>query len=244
MPSERGLPPYRQIAEEIIDKIRSGELEPGDAIPSARDIVRDKGVSSATAARVPGVLRAQGYAETKPGIGTFVRKPKPITVGTNRLGRMLGARPTVGDGERVEILDLNREPASQEVADGLGVELGTEVGRRRRRYLDAGGVVTVSATWVTGAVVDAAPAFLEPAPLPRLTFGLVEEATGRRVARRRDTYEQRPVPADVAEHLGVPAGSEALAIINHYWDADGDPTEFAIDFIGPGRSCSAEYDVE
>ncbi|WP_019548579.1 GntR family transcriptional regulator [Streptomyces sulphureus] len=243
MAAHGALSPYRRIAQQIIDRIESGDLQPGDKVPSVRDIVRETGVSSGTASKVPGVLRELGYADAAPGVGTVVRPRKSVTAGADRLALVRAARPSVGEDERVEILDLRREEASQEVADALGVELGVEVARRRRMYCDAAGVVTVSATWVTGAVADAAPEFLESAPLPKLTFGLIEERTGRAVAGRRDTYELRRVPTDVAAHLGVDEGAVALAVVNHYWDADGEPTEYAVDFLGPGRSLVIEHDV-
>ncbi|PKA32904.1 GntR family transcriptional regulator [Streptomyces sp. SM8] len=239
----QALPPYRRIAEKIITDIEAGRLRPGDRAPSVREIERAEGVSAATAARVTAVLRDRGYVDTVPGIGTIVRTPSPATAGAERLTRMLSARPSIGEGERVELLDVRREEADRAVADALGVEVGTVVARRRRRYLDVGGVVAVSSTWVTGALADLMPEYEQLAPLPKMTFGLVEERTGRRVARRRDTHEVRPVPLDVAEHLGVPAGTEVLATTNHYWDQRGEPTEYAVDYLAPGRRLVAECDV-
>lgn len=80
------LPPYRRIAAQIKDQIESGELQPGDRIPSVREIVRDEGVSVATATRVASVLRAEGYAETIPGIGTVARMPSKLTTPSRRCG--------------------------------------------------------------------------------------------------------------------------------------------------------------
>ncbi|MFD7811107.1 GntR family transcriptional regulator [Streptomyces cellulosae] len=239
-----GLPPYQRIAAQIIERIERGELQPGDRVPSVSQIMETEGVSRATAARVPGVLRAEGYATATPGVGTIVTRPKKLTAGADRLAKLQAGGPTLGDSERVEILDVVREEASQEVADALGLELGAEVARRRRRYLDDTGVVTVSTTWVSGAIADQAPEFLEAAPLPKMTFGLIEDRTGRRVTRRRDTVALREVPADVAAHLEVEAGTRTLAVINHYWDQHGEPTEYAVDYLGAGRELSSEYDLD
>ncbi|MFZ4152835.1 GntR family transcriptional regulator [Streptomyces pseudogriseolus] len=238
-----GLPPYQRIAGQIIERIERGELQPGDRVPSVSQIMETEGVSRATAARVPGVLRAEGYATATPGVGTIVTRPKKLTAGADRLAKLQAGGPTLGNSERVEILDAVREEASQEVADALGLELGAEVARRRRRYLDDTGVVTVSTTWVSGAIADQAPEFLEVAPLPKMTFGLIEERTGRRVARRRDTVALREVPTDVAAHLEVEAGTRTLAVVNHYWDQHGEPTEYAVDYLGAGRELSSEYDL-
>ncbi|ANJ07167.1 GntR family transcriptional regulator [Streptomyces parvulus] len=239
-----GLPPYQRIAAQIIERIESGELQPGDRVPSVSQIIETEGVSRATAARVPGVLRAEGYATATPGVGTIVTRPRKLTAGADRLAKLQAGGPTLGNDERVEILDAVREPASQEVADALGLEAGAEVARRRRRYLDGAGVVTVSTTWVSAAIAEQAPEFLDAAPLPKMTFGLIEERTGRRVSRRRDTVALRKVPEDVSDALEAEAGTTTIVVINHYWDQNGEPTEYAVDYLGAGRELSSEYDLE
>jgi GntR family transcriptional regulator len=238
------LPPYQRIAAQIIARIESGELQPGDRVPSVNQIMETEGVSRATAARVPGVLRAEGYATATPGVGTIVIKPKRLTAGADRLAKLQAGGDTLGDNERVEILDAIRQEASREIADALGLAVGAEVARRRRRYLDSTGVVTVSTTWVSGAIADQAPEFLEVEPLPKMTFGLIEERTGRRVTRRRDTVALREVPEDVAGPLEVAVGTPTVVVINHYWDQNGEPTEYAVDYLGAGRELSSEYDLD
>src|SRR5262245_35534100 len=41
-------PPYRRIADDIRDRIERGELRPGQAVPSARQITKEHGVALAT----------------------------------------------------------------------------------------------------------------------------------------------------------------------------------------------------
>lgn len=71
-----------QIIAELSAKIESGELTPGDLLPSARRISRDWHVAIATATRVHAGLREAGLAETLPGVGVVVRRSKPRA--TNR----------------------------------------------------------------------------------------------------------------------------------------------------------------
>lgn len=243
VPDPSGQAPYRRISDAIIARIESGELQPGDRVPSVAEIMAAEGVSRGTAARVPGVLRAEGYAVATPGVGTIVSERKKARVGAERLTRQQAGGPSLEDDEQVEILGAQMEPASQEVADALGLVPGEDVVRRRRRYLDASGVAAVSTTWIAGSIAEVAPELLNDGPLPKMTFGLIEERTGRRVTRRRDTVGNRSVPEDIAEHLEVEAGTEVLTLVNRYWDQHGEPTEFAIDYHGPGRQLSAEYDV-
>ena len=68
-------PPYRRIAEEIRARIASGELRPGDQVPSARGITREWGVALATATKVLATLHAEGVTQPLPGRGTVVAGP-------------------------------------------------------------------------------------------------------------------------------------------------------------------------
>ncbi|MCI3930205.1 GntR family transcriptional regulator [Streptomyces sp. AN091965] len=235
------LPPYKRIAEKIKAQIERGELLPGDPIPSAREIMRTEGISSATAARVAPTLRAEGYAVTGQGVRTVAAKPRKIIAGADRLGRLRAGGDGL-DNDTVEFLGADLEPATREVADALGLDEGTQVVKRRRRYLDTLGVKTVSTTWIEGSIAERAPELLRPEALPKMTFGAIEDATGRRASRQRDTIAIREVPADVAEHLGVDAGERTLVVVNHYWDQHGEPTEYAVDYHGPGRELTREHD--
>jgi AcrR family transcriptional regulator len=64
--------PYLRIVDEIRARISSGELRPGDAVPSARRITRDWGVALATATKVLATLHAAGLTRSVPGVGTVV----------------------------------------------------------------------------------------------------------------------------------------------------------------------------
>jgi DNA-binding GntR family transcriptional regulator len=239
----QGLPPYQRIAAQIIKRIEDGELPPGSKAPSVSEIIEAEGVSRATAARVPGVLRSRGYATATPGVGTIITLPTKLTAGADRFTRIRQGGESLGNGETVEQLGTGTAAATQEIADGLGLNEGDEVAWRRRRYIDGGGVVAVSTTWISKALADAVPEFLqEKGPLPKMTFGLIEEKTGRRAVKRRDTVEIREVPEEIAPHLEVEPGSDSLVMINHYWDQKGEPTEFAIDWHGRERGLSMERD--
>ncbi|QNP72193.1 GntR family transcriptional regulator [Streptomyces roseirectus] len=241
--SPQALPPYQRIAAKIREQIERGELQPGDHIPSVREIMRTEGVTTATATRVAAVLRAEGHVESVPGIGTVVTVPRKLTAGSDRLQMLRAGGTGFEPGERVEIVSADLVPAPDDVAAALGVDEGAPTVRRRRRYLDDEGVVTVSTSWLDGILAEAAPELLETGPLPKMTFGLIEDRTGRRTVRRRDTVTLAPVPDELATLLGTEAGSLALVMTNHYWDQDERVVEYAVDFVGSGRALSAEYDL-
>ncbi len=242
--SPQAMAPYRRIATQIKARIDSGEIRPGDRIPSVREIMRDEGVSTATATRVAAVLRAEGYAESVPGIGTLANLPKKITAGSDRLQMLRASGSGYRRGERAEILSAGLVPAPEVVADALEIEEGIAVVQRRRAYYDDRGLVALSTSWLPGELGQVIPELLIAEPLPRMTFGLVEDRAGRRAVRRRDIVAIRPVPEDIASVLGMESGLPALTMTNLYWDQHDEVTEYAVDFLGPGRELSADYALE
>jgi len=64
--------PYLEIAGYVRDKITSGELGPGDQVPSASELCGIFSVSRGTALRALKVLRDEGAIEVTPGWGSFV----------------------------------------------------------------------------------------------------------------------------------------------------------------------------
>jgi len=66
------LPPHRQIAAWIVARIESGELRPGEPVPSEKDLVDTFGVARTTARRAIAHLRETGTVRTVPGRGSYV----------------------------------------------------------------------------------------------------------------------------------------------------------------------------
>jgi GntR family transcriptional regulator len=72
---DRGSPvaPWRQIHALLRAQIESGELAPGDAVPSLVTISQTYGVATTTARKVLAALREEGLVVTSP-MGTFVTR--------------------------------------------------------------------------------------------------------------------------------------------------------------------------
>jgi AcrR family transcriptional regulator len=64
--------PSSRIVAELRRRIRSGELTPGDRVPSARQITAEWGVAIATATKVLAALQSEGLVRAVPGVGTVV----------------------------------------------------------------------------------------------------------------------------------------------------------------------------
>ena len=67
-----GRPIYEQIAAQLRDSILTGELQPGDMLPSIRVLAKDLRISVITTKRAYDELEAQGCIHTVAGKGCFV----------------------------------------------------------------------------------------------------------------------------------------------------------------------------
>jgi DNA-binding GntR family transcriptional regulator len=70
-------PKYRQIADDLRVRIRSGEFAPSAQVPSKADLMRDHRVSLNTINDAMKVLISEGLIRTVQGLGTFVCDPLP-----------------------------------------------------------------------------------------------------------------------------------------------------------------------
>jgi len=67
-----GVPFYRQIIDQVKSAMATGELEPGDRLPTVRQLAVDLSVNPNTVSRAYTELELTGLVETQMGSGTFV----------------------------------------------------------------------------------------------------------------------------------------------------------------------------
>lgn len=63
---------WRQAYAVICERIRSGELQPGDRVPTVHELMQEFGMSNTVAQKVHKALREAGLVETEPGTGSYV----------------------------------------------------------------------------------------------------------------------------------------------------------------------------
>ncbi|WP_229398958.1 winged helix-turn-helix domain-containing protein [Micromonospora okii] len=67
----------QRIAQDIRDKIASGEYGPGDKLPSLRELIAHYGVSAEPVRSALLILQAEGLVEGHQGKGTYVTPRTP-----------------------------------------------------------------------------------------------------------------------------------------------------------------------
>jgi len=75
--AKSGVPFYRQIIEQVKFAIARGDLQPGDQLPTVRQLAVDLSVNPNTVIRAYRELEIGGVLETQQGSGTFVGQEKP-----------------------------------------------------------------------------------------------------------------------------------------------------------------------
>ncbi|MCE6991991.1 GntR family transcriptional regulator [Dyadobacter sp. CY323] len=65
-------PKFQSISDTVIEKIKSGELQPGDKIPSENELIKNYNVSNTTARKSLLEIENKGWAKRIKGKGTFV----------------------------------------------------------------------------------------------------------------------------------------------------------------------------
>ncbi|WP_433603744.1 GntR family transcriptional regulator (plasmid) [Nocardia sp. CA-135953] len=73
MSKQPGRPRYLLIADDLRERIASGEYAPGDQIPTKANLMEQWNVALNTVDRAIDELRKAGLLETFQGVGTFVR---------------------------------------------------------------------------------------------------------------------------------------------------------------------------
>ncbi|MGW4239524.1 GntR family transcriptional regulator [Streptomyces sp. NPDC004749] len=68
-----GVATYLQIVQQTKQALRLGLLEPGDKLPTAREVVEATAVNPNTVLKAYRELEREGLAEGRRGLGTFVR---------------------------------------------------------------------------------------------------------------------------------------------------------------------------
>ncbi len=72
-----GVPYYRQIIEQLKFAIARGDMQPGDRLPTVRQLAVDLSINPNTVIRAYRELEIEGILDTQQGSGTFIGDRQP-----------------------------------------------------------------------------------------------------------------------------------------------------------------------
>lgn len=225
------VPLYVQIAEGLLDRIESGELSPGDRLPSERELSEMLGVNRMTLRRALQLLEMRGLLLRRQGDGTYVAEPKierqagrlvPFTRGMQRRGYVPGAR----------VITLEKRPVEVAVARELRLPVSAPVYFVRRLRL-----------------INQEPVMLERLTVPaqrfpglerydlssRSIYAVMEKEYGVVITRARQSLEPVVAAEYEADLLGINPGAPLMLERRLGFDQDDQPVEYGKDLYRGDR---------
>lgn len=213
-------PMYRKIYEDLRIKIESGQLGPGDQIPTEIELMEQYDSSRNTVRDAIRLLTTRGQLETRPGQGTFVTaKVHPfVTTLTGDPETGLGGgegkvyvaeveaggrHPTVSD-PRVEI-----QRADASTADALRVAEGDSVvSRHQQRYIDGTPWSLQTSFYPMTLVQQGAVRLISAESIDEGTVAYLGDALGLKQVGYRDSIAVRPPDENETGFFRLPADGQ------------------------------------
>ncbi len=215
------MPLYYMIKSRLLEAIESGQLKPGDRVPSERELTSQFAVSRMTARQALTELESQGYLYRIQGKGTFVSTPKleqpllqltSFTEDMRRRGLEPGAR----------VLSAGAVEAGRKVARALGIAENALVIHFKRLRLAAGVPMALENSHVA---VERFPGLMGSDLTNRSLYQLFEEY-GIRLSRATQSMEAVAANAYEAEILNVREGAPLLMLERVSLDQNDQPVEY------------------
>ena len=219
-------PRYRQIADALRAKIASGELSPGDEVPSEPELARQYDVARLTARRALEVLRTEGRLQLHVGKRSTVRErtllrrvSSELTTrgplrGWNAAMEQAGRRPTV-------VTTVAWVEASRAIAGHLDVEVGTPV-LARLRVMGAEGEPPsqLATSHIPEDIVEQVPALTLVGTGPGGMLARLEDAGFGPLRFQEILGARMPQPTE-AKTLQLGPGVPVLLVMRLTFAADG-----------------------
>jgi GntR family transcriptional regulator len=216
------IPFYVQIQDNLYQRIRSGELGPGDRVPSELELVAIYNVSRMTARKALDELVQRGLLFRQRGKGTFVAE-HVVTYGLSTNQSFSRTLRALGFEVRTKVLHQAVSPASAEVSERLSLRPGSRVVLiRRLRYLN-----NHPAALHTSFLDYGLYAPLLDLDLSRQSLlEAVERTGGLSVAYTRDSVQAALISPEDRHLMDVPAGSPVLEVQGVAYTDNGQPMRY------------------
>jgi DNA-binding GntR family transcriptional regulator len=213
-PAITGGPRYRQVAESLLNDIRSGHLAVGDNLPGELELVGAFGVSRHTVREALRRLEDLGLIGRRQGVGTVVlaREPTESYVQAVPTPEALLQYPP---GSRLAVRSIERIRASRALARLIGCKTGSEWVHAAclRRFDDARPPVCWTDLYLLPEH-DRITSLV--GRRPGMVHELIDRHFGVQVAGVDISIVARAVPDRISEALGVAPGTPSLTVVRRY----------------------------
>ncbi|GLW06534.1 transcriptional regulator [Microtetraspora sp. NBRC 13810] len=212
------VPLYFQVAEQIAEAIRKGDLPPGSRLDNEIQLADRLGLSRPTIRQAIQYLVDKGLLVRKRGVGTQVvhgqvKRSVELTSLYDDLRR-------AGQEPATQVLALDSVPAGEDVARILAVAPGTQVLRVERLRYAGGEPLAILHNWLPPGLAPLTAEGLEERGLYELLRG---SGVRMRVANQR--IGARAASAAEGRLLGERRGAPLLTMVRTTYDDQGRAVE-------------------
>ncbi|MHB9144353.1 MAG: GntR family transcriptional regulator [Symbiobacteriia bacterium] len=225
------VPLYTQLKERVWEMVDSGQLKPGDQVPSERELCERYGISRMTCRQALNDLVTEGVLYRVQGRGTFVANPK-VTQGLLKLTGFTEDMLARGLVPETRVVSAEVVPASKKLAAYLDLPLGEHVVRLERIRSAGGQPMCLEQGHLPASRV---PGLEQRRDLEGSLYHLLADVYDLRLARANETLEAVAARERTGEILEVAVGSPLLLLERVTWEADGRPIEYVRSFYRGDR---------
>ncbi len=201
-----GLPAYKRIQSAILKRLEAGQLKPGDAVNSERELAKIHRVSLMTARHALAGLEREGMVVRRRGAGTFVAPPK---IHFNKLmsytEQMSGRSLSVTS----KLLSLGLIDTEHEIAARLALPATSRLIKVERLRMGANEPFAIETCYLSADEF----AGLTEAPLDRVSlFSILEHDYGLEIAHADEEIDATTADPHTARLLDITHGAPVLRI--------------------------------
>ncbi|MDI5961626.1 GntR family transcriptional regulator [Streptomyces sp. SL13] len=235
-------PKWRELADRMAERIRTGEFAPGQRLPHIRDLVDAGEGSRATVHAAYKALEAEGLVTSSRGHGTVVRPRTPL----ERLGMERYDKAKWRDGDEVAFIadrvasgrphrrgeqtqTVSRVEATAPVAAAFGLPVGAPVYARARLVKEGERPTHTLTSYYRPEHVEGTR-IVDPSPGPAGRGGGFRALydAGYEIDHMREELFARVPTREEVKLLLLPAGEPVVELRRTTRIADGTVVEYAI----------------
>ena len=222
-------PAYKRIQCALEERIEAGELQPGDAVPSERELARAYDVSLMTARHALAEMEREGLVDRRRGAGTFVALPK---IHFNRLASFTEQMASRGLPARSRVLCAAVVEGEQEAAARLALPAHSRLVKVERLRQSGEQPFAVESCYLPADEFAGLPSL----PLDRRSlFATLERKYGIELAYADEEVDATAASARIAELLAIHPGAPVLRVRQVIFSTLGKATLYVIGFYRSDR---------
>jgi len=200
------IPLYRRIEEDLLEQITEGQLSPGQAIPTERELCEHYGVSRITVRSAMRELQTRGYVHRQQGKGTFVSRSRI----QREMGRLISFSEEMRAQGRVpgsRLINLQHKLADRSIASLLHLEDGEPIWIVERLRLADEEIISLSVSYL----YLPPDIYLTPMELrTEISLWSLLERKGFPITEGNTTIRAAVADASCAKLLGIEEGDPLL----------------------------------